>query len=121
MSAPPAASADAPHGDRPGVNLPHGDGSAGAVRESPGAPTHALLARLAAVRERVTALVEQRAAGDPTADDPLRGLYLSDEAVRHLLRTWRPPPATTPPAPPPAGTGPGRHPTGWRRWPAGRA
>ncbi|MER6728598.1 ATP-binding protein, partial [Streptomyces rochei] len=63
------------------------------MRESPGAPAHAhaLLARLAAVRERVTALVEQRAAGDPTADDPLRGLYLSDEAVRHLLRTWRPP------------------------------
>ncbi|MFE0902597.1 ATP-binding protein [Streptomyces rochei] len=73
------------------MDLPHGDGSPGAVRESPGAPAHALLARLAAVRERVTALVEQRAAGDPTADDPLRGLYLSDEAVRHLLRTWRPP------------------------------
>lgn len=91
MSTPPAASADAPHGDRPGVDLPHGDGSAGAERESPGTPAHALLARLAAVRERVTALVEQRAAGDPTADDPLRGLYLSDEAVRHLLRTWRPP------------------------------
>ncbi|WP_374227603.1 ATP-binding protein [Streptomyces sp. AC627_RSS907] len=51
-------------------------------------PAHALLAHLAGLRERVAALVESRADGDPTADDPLRGLYLSDEAVRHLLRTW---------------------------------
>ncbi|MFD9564271.1 ATP-binding protein [Streptomyces sp. NPDC059994] len=55
-------------------------------------PAHALLARLAALREQVAALVEERAATDPTADDPLRGLYLSDEAVHHLLHTW--PPAT---------------------------
>ncbi|MER5434615.1 ATP-binding protein [Streptomyces sp. NPDC002588] len=48
-------------------------------------PTLALLARLAELRERVAVLVEQRAAGDPTAGDPLRGLYLSEEAVRHLL------------------------------------
>ncbi|MFJ8191074.1 ATP-binding protein [Streptomyces sp. NPDC096094] len=47
-----------------------------------------MLAHLAVLRERVTALVEHRAATDPTADDPLRGLYLSDDAVRHLLRTW---------------------------------
>ncbi|WP_079160799.1 ATP-binding protein [Streptomyces pactum] len=47
-----------------------------------------MLARLAALRGRVTALVEHRAATDPTADDPLRGLYLSDDAVHHLLRTW---------------------------------
>ncbi|GAB7103188.1 ATP-binding protein [Streptomyces phaeofaciens JCM 4814] len=47
--------------------------------------TDALLTRLAALRDRVAALVEHRAAGDPTADDPLRGLYLSEEAVRHLL------------------------------------
>ncbi|MDT0613849.1 ATP-binding protein [Streptomyces lancefieldiae] len=51
-------------------------------------PAHALLAHVSGLRERVAALVESRAAGDPTADDPLRGLYLSDEAVRHLLRTW---------------------------------
>ncbi|MFI7499235.1 ATP-binding protein [Streptomyces sp. NPDC049687] len=44
-----------------------------------------MLARLAVLRERITALVEDRAAGDPTAADPLRGLYLSEEAVRHLL------------------------------------
>ncbi|MER5714300.1 ATP-binding protein [Streptomyces sp. NPDC002132] len=50
-----------------------------------------LLARLARLRERVAALVDRRAATDPTADDPLRGLYLSEEAVRHLLTT----PATT--------------------------
>jgi hypothetical protein len=54
-------------------------------------PAHTLLARLAGLRERVTALVEHRAAGDPTADDPLRGLYLSEEAVGHLLRTWQHP------------------------------
>ncbi|MEU6101596.1 ATP-binding protein [Streptomyces flaveolus] len=54
-------------------------------------PAHALLARLTVLRERVTVLVEQRAATDPTADDPLRGLYLSEEAVRRLLRTWSAP------------------------------
>ncbi|MFJ8807592.1 ATP-binding protein [Streptomyces sp. NPDC102490] len=48
----------------------------------------ALLARLEALRDRVAALVEHRTADDPTADDPLRGLYLPDEAVHHLLRTW---------------------------------
>ncbi|MET8756067.1 ATP-binding protein, partial [Streptomyces sp. NPDC004667] len=51
-------------------------------------PARALLARLDGLRGRVSALVERRAAGDPTADDPLRGLYLSEEAVRHLLGTW---------------------------------
>ncbi|QKW11169.1 ATP-binding protein [Streptomyces sp. NA04227] len=47
-----------------------------------------MLGRLAVLRERVTALVESRAADDPTADDPLRGLYLSKDAVGHVLRTW---------------------------------
>ncbi|MDQ1028101.1 hypothetical protein QF035_005683 [Streptomyces umbrinus] len=45
----------------------------------------ALLVRLARLRDRVAELVASRSAVDPTADDPLRGLYLSDEAVRHLL------------------------------------
>ncbi|MFH8465306.1 ATP-binding protein [Streptomyces sp. NPDC017991] len=49
-----------------------------------------LLLRLARLRDRVAELVDERQAGDPTAGDPLRGLYLSDEAVRHLLG-----PATT--------------------------
>ncbi|MEU8573744.1 ATP-binding protein [Streptomyces asoensis] len=44
-----------------------------------------LLVRLGALRDRVGALVDRRAAADPTAADPLRGLYLSEEAVRHLL------------------------------------
>ncbi|MEU1184486.1 ATP-binding protein [Streptomyces sp. NPDC005820] len=44
-----------------------------------------MLTRLGALRERVAGLVDQRAVGDPTAADPLRGLYLSEEAVRHLL------------------------------------
>lgn len=51
-------------------------------------PARALLARLDGLRGRVSALVERRTAGDPTADDPLRGLYLSEEAVRHLLGAW---------------------------------
>ncbi|MEU2792841.1 ATP-binding protein [Streptomyces sp. NPDC007100] len=51
-------------------------------------PAHSLLGRLAGLRHAVTALVEHRSAGDPTADDPLRGLYVSGESVGHLLRTW---------------------------------
>lgn len=50
---------------------------------SPG--TDPLLLRLARLRDRVAELVAERAAGDPTAGDPLRGLYLSEEGVRHLL------------------------------------
>jgi Winged helix domain, variant/ATPase family associated with various cellular activities (AAA) len=38
-----------------------------------------LLARLDLLRTRVRLLVEHRAAGDPTAGDPLRGLYVSPE------------------------------------------
>ncbi|WP_435284019.1 ATP-binding protein [Streptomyces koelreuteriae] len=56
----------------------------------------ALLSRLAELRERVALLVEHRSAGDPTAGDPLRGLYLSEEAVRHLLRPAEPSPLTGP-------------------------
>ncbi|KIF75159.1 ATPase AAA [Streptomyces sp. 150FB] len=46
----------------------------------------ALLGRLAQLRDRVAELVERRSADDPTAADPLRGLYLSEEAVRYALR-----------------------------------
>jgi hypothetical protein len=46
-----------------------------------------LLARAAAVEERVRVLVEVRRADDPQPDDPFRGLYLSDEAVDRLLAT----------------------------------
>ncbi|MFD5426756.1 ATP-binding protein [Streptomyces sp. NPDC127084] len=53
--------------------------------------TDALLARLARLRERVALLVETRSADDPTAADPLRGLYLSDDAVRRMLGTTMPP------------------------------
>uniref|UniRef100_UPI003F54DB53 ATP-binding protein n=1 Tax=Streptomyces parvulus TaxID=146923 RepID=UPI003F54DB53 len=51
-------------------------------------PGRVLSARLAGLRGPVTALIDRRAGGDPTADDPLRGLYLSDEAVQYLLDTW---------------------------------
>ncbi|MGW0085415.1 ATP-binding protein [Streptomyces sp. NPDC003393] len=54
-------------------------------------PAGALLAGLAVLRNRVALLVEQRSADDPTAADPLRGLYLSEEAVQHLLRPAGPP------------------------------
>lgn len=47
--------------------------------------TSPLLERLAGLRERVAFLVEERSATDPTADDPMRGMYLTDDAVRHLL------------------------------------
>ncbi|OKI06191.1 AAA family ATPase [Streptomyces sp. CB02923] len=51
-------------------------------------PARSLLDRLAGLRQTVAALVEHRSAADPTANDPLRGLYVSREAVSHLLRTW---------------------------------
>ncbi|MGI5428940.1 ATP-binding protein [Streptomyces sp. CA-179760] len=56
----------------------------------------ALLSRLAELRDRVALLVEHRSADDPTAGDPLRGLYLSEEAVRHLLRPAEPLPLGRP-------------------------
>ncbi|WP_435134937.1 ATP-binding protein [Actinacidiphila sp. bgisy144] len=49
-------------------------------------PDDALIGRLGALRDRVALLVEHRSATDPTAADPLRGLYLTDEAVQYLLR-----------------------------------
>ncbi|MGW8635637.1 ATP-binding protein [Streptomyces sp. NPDC055793] len=74
------------------MNVPHTDAletaRTGSATDPYDHPAEVLTVRLAALRERVTALVEHRAATDPTADDPLRGLYLSDEAVHHLLRTW---------------------------------
>ncbi|MEV6402979.1 ATP-binding protein [Streptomyces bobili] len=65
-------------------------------------PPAPLLARLAELRERVADLVDHRAAGDPGADDPLRGLYLSEEAVRHLLTAEPPAPAPPDTVPAPA-------------------
>ncbi|MFE1171915.1 ATP-binding protein [Streptomyces sp. NPDC058773] len=54
----------------------------------------ALLTRLAGLRERVAGLVERRSADDPTATDPLRGLYVTPETARRLAAQ-----------PPVAGTG----------------
>ncbi|MGW1719271.1 ATP-binding protein [Streptomyces sp. NPDC002156] len=48
-------------------------------------PATGLLARLSQLRAQAAQLVERRSADDPTAGDPLRGLYLSEEAIRHLL------------------------------------
>ncbi|MEV8565921.1 ATP-binding protein [Streptomyces sp. NPDC051322] len=50
------------------------------------------------LRDRVAELVGRRSATDPTAGDPLRGLYLSEEAVRHLLRTGGEDERSAPPA-----------------------
>ena len=83
-----AARSDDSHGAHGSDGSDHYDGSA---RSDSAAG--ALPARLARLRDRVAALVERRSDGDPTAADPLRGLYLSDEAVHHLLRR----PADTPP------------------------
>ncbi|MEV7466961.1 ATP-binding protein [Streptomyces kronopolitis] len=51
-----------------------------------------MLGRLARLRERVAGLVERRSAGDPTACDPLRGLYVTPETARRLAA--RPPEST---------------------------
>ncbi|MET9673123.1 AAA family ATPase [Streptomyces sp. NPDC006482] len=39
---------------------------------------------IAALRARVAALVDTRSAGDPTAGDPLRGLYVTEETARRI-------------------------------------
>lgn len=99
--------------------------------EAPAPAAAPLLGRLARLRERVALLVERRSATDPTAADPLRGLYLSEESVRHLLHTDRgpAPDADTGPDPPIRRTArtprrPGRRPapaTGWSGWPGASA
>ncbi|MBM7441941.1 ATP-binding protein [Streptomyces sp. HB132] len=65
-----------------------------------------LLERLAGLRERVALLVEHRSATDPTATDPMRGMYLTDDAVRRLLyggaEGTAPPPEPTEPGGEPA-------------------
>jgi hypothetical protein len=76
----PSSKAPSSKAPSPKATGPRGPGSA--------SPARSLLDRLAGLRQTVTALVEHRSAGDPTANDPLRGLYLSEEAVSHLLRTW---------------------------------
>jgi hypothetical protein len=53
-----------------------------------------LLARLALLRDSVALLVEERGAADPTADDPLRGLYLPEDEIRRLLAPGHAPPHT---------------------------
>ncbi|MFD7031397.1 ATP-binding protein [Streptomyces sp. NPDC059917] len=77
------------------MNAPHAAALARSAADAggpagPGDPGRGLLDRLDALRGLVSALVERRTATDPTADDPLRGLYLSDEAVHHVLGTWAP-------------------------------
>ncbi|MDC7122588.1 ATP-binding protein [Cellulomonas fimi] len=62
------------------------DGTApDAGQRAPDSSTAHVLARLAAVEERVRALVARRRVGDPQPDDPFRGLYLNDETVDRLL------------------------------------
>jgi hypothetical protein len=54
--------------------------------QAPGNPSlDHLLARLAALEDRVRAAVALRRAVDPEPDDPFRGLYLSEQGVDHLL------------------------------------
>ena len=49
-----------------------------------------LVGRLGVLEARVRALVARRRVGDPAPDDPFRGLYLTDDAVDHLLAGPRP-------------------------------
>ncbi|MBW3555969.1 MAG: ATP-binding protein [Actinobacteria bacterium] len=51
-----------------------------------------LLARLGVIEARVRVTVATRRAEDPSAEDPFRGLYLSDEQVDRLLAGAAPPP-----------------------------
>ncbi|MFE2287965.1 ATP-binding protein [Streptomyces sp. NPDC059443] len=67
-----------------------------------------LLARLAVVEARVRAAVEARRGSDPDADDPFRGLYLSDDAVRRILDSPDQVPWPEPAAPVPPGDGTSR-------------
>ena len=48
-----------------------------------------LLARLGVLEQRVRAAVAWRRTDDPAPDDPFRGLYLTEEAVAHVLATPR--------------------------------
>ncbi|MEU7074577.1 ATP-binding protein [Streptomyces narbonensis] len=43
-----------------------------------------MLDLIAALRARVAALVDARAAGDPTAGDPLRGLYVTEDTAHRI-------------------------------------
>ncbi|GAA4332751.1 ATP-binding protein [Streptomyces venetus] len=86
----------------PASSGPAGPGQERSRPENPGqegrhpSPGDALLDRLSELRHRVSLLVEHRSADDPTVGDPLRGLYLSEEAVRHLLRPAEPLPLDFP-------------------------
>jgi hypothetical protein len=59
-------------------------------------PAH-LLERLALVERQVRRAVAQRRSTDPAADDPYRGLYLTDETVDRIL-SGPPPPLAPDPA-----------------------
>jgi hypothetical protein len=54
-------------------------------------PLAAVLDGLAALEGRIRAAVADRRAGDPSPDDPFRGLYLSDEVIEALLGEPRAP------------------------------
>ncbi|MFF1508517.1 AAA family ATPase [Streptomyces sp. NPDC058326] len=54
---------------------------------------HGVLELIDALRSRIGALVDTRSAGDPTAGDPLRGLYVSTEAARRSASEPVPAPA----------------------------
>ncbi|MFH8610338.1 AAA family ATPase [Streptomyces sp. NPDC018029] len=69
-----------------------------------GAPHDAIPARLESLRGRVAELVARRGADDPTAADPLRGLYVTPETAHRLATAPPPEPA---PAPEDEGAEPG--------------
>ena len=78
------------------MTAPHdaaGDAEVGSGEDT-GASLTYLLGRLGVLEARVRLTVAARRADDPAADDPFRGLYLSDEQVDRLLAG-----ATLPPLP----------------------
>lgn len=52
---------------------------------TPGTPYSPLVDLLGELRRRISAVVDDRRSGDPTADDPMRGFYVTDEMVDSLL------------------------------------
>ncbi|KUL52250.1 ATP-binding protein [Streptomyces sp. NRRL S-1521] len=81
--------------------MPSGtDGTVAARRDPTG-----LLAPLDRLHARVADLVTRRSRQDPTASDPMRGLFLTEDAVAHALATRGAGLADTGPAPRPPAAG----------------
>ncbi len=80
--------------DEPPVDEPPGMlEQRGDARRPDGIGLGYLLDRVRLLERTIRALVAHRRRADPAPDDPFRGLYLSDEAVDHILQGRPPAPA----------------------------